>query len=292
MHTIAGIELGGTKIKCAVARLAEGHICHLETSGEIPTSTPAETLNQVFRFFHNKSFRALGVASFGPLNLTTGHITTTPKLPWRNFPLLDHIRSKYPSVPIILDTDVNGAALAELNWGAAQGVRNCVYLTIGTGIGGGAIVEGNLLHGLLHPEMGHLLVRKHPDDPIEGLCPSHGQCLEGLASGPAIEARTQRSGKEIVDSDPSWKIFTHYIAQALANYTLVLAPEKIILGGGVMERAHLFPPLRSEYLSMLNGYLQIPEIIHDIDKYIVPPGLGADSGLYGALALAVRTPAP
>ena len=194
---------------------------------------------------------------------------------------------KYIHVPIFLDTDVNGAALGEATWGSAKDIKNCLYLTIGTGIGGGALVSGKLIHGMLHPEMGHILVKRHPEDKYEGKCPFHKDCLEGLASGPAIEARWGVKGYELPENHMAWDLEAYYIAQGLMNFILTLSPEKIILGGGVMKQKHLFPKIRKNVIELLQGYLHTNQILKDIDNYIVYPELNEEAGLLGALALAL-----
>ena len=183
------------------------------------------------------------------------------------------------------DTDVNGAALGEATWGAAKGLDNCLYMTIGTGIGGGALVSGKLVHGMLHPEMGHILVKRHSEDKYEGKCPFHKDCLEGMAAGPAIEARWGVKGHELPLDHVAWDIEAYYIAQGLVNFILTLSPEKIILGGGVMKQKQLFPKIRKEVINLLKGYVQTKEILENIDNYIVYPELGDNAGLLGAFAL-------
>lgn len=186
---------------------------------------------------------------------------------------------------MFFDTDVNGAALGEATWGAAQGLDNCLYMTIGTGIGGGALVSGKLVHGMLHPEMGHILVKRHSEDKYEGKCPFHKDCLEGMAAGPAIEARWGVKGHELPLDHVAWDIEAYYIAQGLVNFILTLSPEKIILGGGVMKQSQLFPKIRANVIELLKGYVQTKEILENIDNYIVYPKLGDNAGLLGALAL-------
>ena len=191
-------------------------------------------------------------------------------------------------LPIGFDTDVNGAALGELNWGAAKGLSSSLYITVGTGIGAGAVIEGNRVHGLLHPEMGHISVRRHPDDNYQGTCPFHGDCLEGLAAGPAIEKRWGELANTLPVEHQAWEMEAYYLAQALVNYILILSPEKIIMGGGVMKQAHLFPLIRQKVKEMLNGYVSKAEILTHIDHYIVPPLLGDNAGICGGIALAIK----
>jgi fructokinase len=285
---VGGIEAGGTKFICAVGTTSG----ELSEETRIPTRTPAETLAEVIAFFrpHETEIAALGIGSFGPIELRRGspaygRITATPKLAWRDFDIVGAIRRAFP-VPIGFDTDVNAAMLAEAHWGAAQGLETAVYVTVGTGIGGGAIVDGSLLHGLRHPEMGHIHVPHDRDsDPFVGLCPYHGDCLEGLASGPAIEARWGAEPSTLPADHPAFQLEAEYLAFACLNWILTLSPQRIVLGGGVME-AHLFPLLRERTRSLLNGYIDAPELADQIDAYIVPPALGNRSGILGALALA------
>ncbi|MFO7536526.1 MAG: ROK family protein, partial [Chloroflexota bacterium] len=234
---------------------------------------------------------AIGIASFGPLDPhpdspAFGHITTTPKPGWANADLAGPIQRTF-NVPIGFDTDVNGAALSEGRWGAAQGLDTFIYFTIGTGIGGGAMVNGRLLHGLIHPEMGHMrLPHDWETDPYPGRCPFHGDCLEGMASGPAIGDRWGRPGHELPADHPAWALQANYLALALHNLICILSPQRIILGGGVMDQPHLLPLVRRRVQELLNGYVQSPAILEQIDRYIVPPGLGPQAGVLGAIALA------
>jgi fructokinase len=182
---------------------------------------------------------------------------------------------------------VNAAALGEHRWGAAQDVDTMLYLTVGTGIGGGALVHGHLLHGLLHPEMGHIRIPHNwQDDPFKGVCTFHGDCLEGLAAGPAIERRWERRGETLSPEHPAWALEAHYLALGLVSYICTLAPQRIILGGGVMQQDFLFPLIREKVQALLNGYVQVPPILEHISTYIIPPGLGKNAGVLGAIALA------
>ncbi|MGP4079092.1 ROK family protein [Pseudalkalibacillus sp. R45] len=282
------IEAGGTKFVCGIGN-ENGEILEEIT---IPTTTPEETLSQVVEFFKGKEIEALGIGSFGPVDLnpdnpTYGFITTTPKKHWSNADLVGEMK-KHFDVPIGFDTDVNAAALGEMEWGAARGLDSCLYMTVGTGIGVGAISEGRIVHGMLHPEMGHIRVRRHEEDAYEGGCPFHGDCLEGLAAGPAIEARWGQKGIELADKMEVWELEAFYIAQALVNYILVLSPKRLILGGGVMKQKHLFPLVREQVVKLLNGYIQHENILEKIDEYIVAPGLGDHAGLCGGIALAKK----
>lgn len=234
---------------------------------------------------------AMGIGSFGPIDPiqgspTYGYITTTPKPHWSHYNLVGAVKERY-HVPIGFDTDVNGAALSESRWGAAQGLDSCLYITVGTGIGAGAIVGGKLIHGLSHPEMGHLVMRRHPEDTYQGACQFHHDCLEGLAAGPAIVKRWNvQHGSDLPADHPAWDMEAYYLAQALMSYVLILSPEKIIMGGGVMKQEQLFPLITDKLQKLLNGYVQHPSLNNNIASYIVPPGLGDNAGLAGALALA------
>ncbi len=289
---IAAIEAGGTKFNCSVGT-GPGD---LRSSARIPTTTPAETLRGVVAFFEQAvqehgPFAAMGVGSFGPIDLragssTYGFITTTPKPGWTNADLLGPLRERF-GVPMGFDTDVNAAALGEHLWGAGQGMDSLVYITIGTGIGGGALVDGKLVHGMLHPEMGHLLVplpATNAQHPL-GTCPFHENCLEGYICGPAIEKRWGAPAGTFAEDHECWDEFASILASGLVNLITVLSPQRIILGGGVMHQAHLFPKIHREVLRQLNGYLQTDELLRHVAEYIVPPGLGDEAGILGALAL-------
>jgi len=285
----AGIEGGGTKFVVAVGR-ADGKIL-AET--RIPTSTPEETLSRCVDFLQAQEdaigkLAAIGIATFGPLDLQPasanyGHVLPTPKLFWTNADLLAPFRAAF-DVPIAVDTDVNGAALGEWRWGAAQGLDNFLYLAIGTGIGGGVMVNGELVHGLLHPEMGHISLPTTADDVCK--CPFHEDCFEGLASGPAIENRWGEKAENLPAGHPAWEVEASHIARALRSFICTLSPERIILGGGVMSQAHLFPMIYEKTLAELNGYIQSAEILERIDEYIVPVALDGKAGILGAFVLA------
>jgi fructokinase len=284
-----GIEAGGTKFNCIVATGPDDVVHH----ARIPTTSPQETLAQVIAFFRScgVSLRAVGIGSFGPVDPdprspTFGHITSTPKLGWRNTDFVGTIRRAL-NVPVAFDTDVNAAAYGEYVWGAAQGLHTFVYYTIGTGVGGGGMVGGRLMHGLIHPEMGHVfLPHDRARDPYPGCCPYHGDCFEGLASGPAIAGRWGADPQTLPPDHPAWALEADYIALALANTICVLSPQRIILGGGVMEQRFLFPMIRARVQALLNGYIVHEAILTRIDDYIVPPALGAQAGVLGAVALA------
>lgn len=282
---IGAIEAGGTKIICGIGN-EHGEI---EKKINFPTESPEIVFAKIRSFFEEEQLDALGVGTFGPIDVnrssaTYGYITSTPKPGWRDVDVLGELKS-YINVPIGFDTDVNGAALAEALWGSAKGVNSCVYYTIGTGVGVGVYVEGNLVHGLLHPEAGHIPVKRHPQDSFEGLCPYHGDCLEGVAAGPAIERRYGKKGHELSVDHEAWKLEAYYLGQALMSTILLLSPERIILGGGVMHQEQLFPMIREEVKRNLNGYVQHDMLLKHIDQYIIPPGLGDNAGLSGAVAI-------
>lgn len=281
------LEAGGTKMVLSVGNEEN----ELLEQVQIPTEEPEKTIPAMIRWFAEKKIVSLGIGTFGPVDLkqastTYGWIRKTPKPGWSDTPLLPSMQEAL-GVPALIDTDVNAAALAEWQLGAAKGLKSCVYVTIGTGIGAGLVIGGRLVHGLVHPELGHMLLRQEPDDqtPV-GFCPYHQGCLEGLASGPAIEKRWGRKGYELPADHPAWDLEAAYLAQMCVNAVCVLSPEKIILGGGVMQQKHLFPLIRQKTLDLLNGYVQAKEILENIDNYIVEPGLGTKSGAIGALLLA------
>jgi fructokinase len=268
-----GIEAGGTKFVCGV-----GTGPHDIQTSQIETTTPAETTEAAISFLRGRGVAAVGIASFGPVDLAAGRITSTPKAGWRNFDLAGAVRRAL-GIPVAFDTDVDGAALGEARWGAARGVSDFMYLTVGTGIGGGAMVNGALLHGSTHPEMGHIRIpHDRARDPFDGICPFHGDCLEGLASGPAIEARWGRPARELPPDHDAWKLEARYLALGLANWICTLSPKLILIGGGVAEQKQLFPMIRAELAAILNGYLETPRI--------ELPELGARAGVLGALAMA------
>ncbi|NOW90302.1 fructokinase [Clostridium beijerinckii] len=279
------IEAGGTKFVCAVSN----EKLEIIERVSIPTTTPDETMKSVFEFFDKYNLEAIGIGSFGPIDVnkkskTYGYITTTPKLAWANYNFVGIIKDRY-NIQIGWTTDVNAAALGELKKGAAFGLQSCVYLTVGTGVGGGAVINGQLLEGYGHPEMGHILVRMHSNDKYEGACPYHSNCLEGIASGPAIEERWGKKAYELEDNKEVWKIEAFYLAQAVMTYTLILSPERIVLGGGVMKQRQLFPLIRKELEQLMKKYVSMP----NLDEYIVPPALGDNSAIIGCLLLAQKT---
>lgn len=289
MALFGGIEAGGTEFVCAVGSGPDD----LEViEAPIRTSSPEATFEQVVAFFRRyPALEAVGIGSFGPVDLdihspTFGYITTTPKPGWSNTRFAGAIEDAL-GVKVCFETDVNTAALAEHRWGVAQGLDTFIYLTIGTGIGGGGMIGGNLIHGLLHPEMGHILIsHDSARDPYAGKCPYHGDCLEGLASGPAIAERWQEKAENLPPEHPAWELEAHYLALALVNFICTLSPQRVVLGGGVMRQMQLFPLIRQEVRRLLNGYLQAPAITQDNETYIVPPDLGDLAGVLGAIALA------
>ena len=277
------IEAGGTKFNCAIGTGPDD----IRAETRIATTTPAETIRAVIEFFRAQPrVDAFGIGSFGPIDLRTGFITSTPKPGWRNTDLAGTIRRAF-NVPVGFDTDVNAAALGEHAWGAARGLDDFIYVTIGTGIGGGGLVNGKLMHGLMHPEMGHIfLPHDRQADPFPGSCPFHGDCLEGLANGPAMEKRWGQRAETLPPDHPGWKIEARYLALACATWACVLSPQRIILGGGVMAQPHLLPMVQQQAREILNGYIDLPPITERIAEYIVLPQLGSRAGVLGAIALA------
>ncbi len=276
-----GIEAGGTKFICAVSE--DGMIVERVS---IPTTTPEETLKKVFGFFDQFDLEAMGIGSFGPIGIdkntdSYGYVLATPKKGWADYDFLGSIKKRY-DIPVAWTTDVNAAAYGELLKGAAHGKKSCIYLTVGTGIGAGVVIDGQIFSGIAHPEMGHIWVKRHPEDTYEGKCPYHKDCLEGLAAGPSIEARTGIKGQDLPQDHPIWDMQAFYIAQALVNYTLTLAPEKIILGGGVMNQDHLLQKIRQQFVELMGGYMETPQV----SDYIVRWGLPNESGIIGSLLLA------
>jgi fructokinase len=289
---VGGIEAGGTKFVCAVGTGPND----VRAEARFPTTTPEETIGSAVAFFREQEERygppaAIGIGSFGPLDPkpnspTYGFITSTPKPHWANIDLAGAIRREL-GAPVGFDTDVNVAGLGEYRWGAAQGLTNFIYLTIGTGVGGGVLINGVPVHGLVHPELGHIpLPHDWAADPYKGHCPFHGDCLEGMAAGPAIGERWGRPAVELEPGHPAWELESHYLALALQSFICTLSPERVILGGGVMEQPQLFPLVRWRVQEYLNGYVQSTAILFDIERYIVPPALGNRAGVLGAFAQA------
>ena len=293
MTLYGGIEAGGTKFVCVIAGGPED----IRAEIRFPTSSPEETLGQAIAFFKEyariEPLVSIGIASFGPLDFdpsspTFGFISATPKLGWAHTHI-GRIIGDALHLPVVVDTDVNGAALSEYLWGAAQNMDPFVYLTIGTGIGGGGIFNGSRMHGLLHPEMGHILIPHDKNvDPFEGICPFHGDCLEGLASGPAILKRWGKPAEALPPDHPAWDLEARYLGLALANLVLTLSPQVIVLGGGVMQVPGLLPKVRQNLIHYLNGYVQSRKVLEDIDQFVVAPKLGGRAGVLGAVALAMQ----
>ncbi len=274
MTVLGGIEAGGSKWECAVGTGPDD----LRAVWTIRTTMPAETIGEAVAFFEREGpVDALGIGSFGPVDLAGGVITTTPKPGWAHTDVAGEIGRRL-GVPLAFDTDVNAAALGEHRWGALQGLDVCCYLTVGTGIGAGVLVGGTPVHGLQHPEVGHVRIpHDRDDDPFPGVCPFHGDCWEGLASGPALEARWGRPPEELEDDAP-WALEARYLALGLLALTAVVSPQRIVLGGGVMNRDGLLELVQRQLDQLVNGYVAVPEL--------VPPALGARAGVLGALALA------
>lgn len=287
MRLYGALEAGGTKMVAAVFD-ENGEVVDREV---FPTRTPGETMPELTGYFKRFPLAALGVASFGPVDLnrkspTYGCITATPKLAWRNYPILSDFRDAL-GVPAGFDTDVNAAAIAEAALGAGRGLENVLYVTVGTGVGGGLVINGKPVHGLIHSEIGHIRVQVSPGDPMPGgNCPYHGPCLEGMAAGPAIEKRWGVPARELPPEHPAWALESDYLAQLCATAMFTFSPERIILGGGVMQQEFLFPLIREKTLKLLNGYLCHPAVDNGLADYIVAPGLGTASGITGAYLLA------
>ncbi len=291
MKYYGAVEAGGTKFVCSI--LADPD--HYFEEVRFPTTTPQETLERTVAFFREQqktyALEAIGVSCFGPVDLnqespTYGYITTTPKPNWQ-YTEVAGVLQRELNLPIGFDTDVNGAALAEYTWGNSKKASSLVYYTVGTGVGAGVIINGMPVHGLVHPEAGHILIRQDYEiDPYPGHCPYHSNCLEGLCCGPAIQDRLGIPAQNLPQDHPFWKVLANYLAQACVAQVCQISPEKIVLGGGVMEQLQLFPMIRAEVVRLLNGYIQHPMILNNIDEYITPPVLGNRAGACGAMALA------
>lgn len=282
---IGALEAGGTKMVCAIGD-EDGKIIKRSV---FPTQTPDITMPMLIDFFAKEDLDALGIGCFGPIDPNKnssfyGYITSTPKLAWRYYNIVKAFNDAL-NIPIGFDTDVNAAALGETAWGALKDCEVGMYITIGTGIGIGVCIHGKPLHGLMHPEAGHILLRKLENDTYKGNCPYHSDCFEGLAAGPAIEGRWGKKGYDLKDVPEVWDMEAHYIAQALADYILCYSPNRIVLGGGVMHQEQLFTLIRERVPGYLGGYINSDLINKKIDDYIVPTGLGDDSGIKGALRL-------
>jgi fructokinase len=287
-----GIEGGGTKFICIVGRGPD----EIVAETRFPTTTPQETLQRVSAFFRSyissNRLKSIGLGSFGPVDVdpvstTFGYITTTPKLDWGNTDILGILKREL-NLPMAIDMDVAAAALGEYRWGANQGLDPSLYLTVGTGIGGGFILDGKPLRGLVSLEMGHVYLPHDPViDPFSGACPYHSDCFEGLASGPAIQSRFHQPAESLPDDHPFWELEAGYIATALANYIFTFPPKRIVVGGGVMHRVFLYNKIQTKLSTLLNNYLNHPTLTGRLDEYVVPPALGYRSGVLGAIALAM-----
>ena len=291
-QVFAGIEAGGTKWVCMIAN----HPGEIRATVRFQTGEPEGTIDSAIEFIKSnvnnpEDLGGLGIGSFGPLDLnrdsiTYGYLTTTPKPGWAHTDLISPFGEQF-NLPVGIDTDVNAAALGEYRWGAGQGLSDFIYLTVGTGIGGAAIANHELIHGMVHPEMGHIFVPHDTErDPFTGVCPYHGDCLEGLATGPAIQARWGQPAENLPPDHPAWQLEAHYLGLGIANLIVTLSPQRVILGGGVMDQAQLFPLIREEVCKLLGGYISAPEIMEANEDYIVPPVLGSQAGVLGAVALA------
>jgi fructokinase len=283
-----GIETGGSKWECAIGSGPDD----LRATETIPTSTPEATIGRAVAFFEREGpVDAIGIGSFGPIDQklsspTWGHITTTPKPGWAHTDVGQEIRRRL-SVPVAFDTDVNAAALGEHRWGACQGLDTFCYITVGTGIGGGGMAGGKLLHGLLHPEFGHMRIPHDLDaDPFPGVCPYHGDCWEGLASGRAIEARWGQPAASLDGDLAVWELEARYLALGLMSVMCVLSPERIVIGGGVAHHDGLLHLVQRDVRALMNGYLESAALGDEIGEYITLPGLGSRAGVLGAIALA------
>jgi fructokinase len=288
-----GIEAGGTKFVCMVATDPK----HVIEEKRFPTTRPDETIRQANLFFapyaQRGELEAVGIASFGPVDLnpvspTYGYITSTPKIDW-NYVDLHGLVAKALDLPAAFDTDVNAAAFGEHYWTAANnGLDPFVYVTVGTGIGVGVLANGRPLHGLVHTEAGHFVIpHDRQKDPFPGICPYHGDCLEGLASGPAMNHRWGQNAETLPDAHPAWELEAEYIALALINLIYAYSPQRIVLGGGVSQHAGLHEAVRRKVQQGLHGYIQSPILLNAMDEYIVPPSLGNRSGVLGAIAMAI-----
>ena len=287
---IGALEAGGTKVVCSIGD-QQGNVLQ---RASFPTQLPGETIRQIVDFVGRFGVKALGIGSFGPLDLkpsspTYGCIMRSPKKEWSGYPLLYELRSAL-NVPCAIDTDVNAAALAESVLGAGRGLKSLLYVTVGTGIGGGLILGGKLVHGMVHPELGHMLMRPMKSDTMpDGVCPFHRGCLEGLASGPAIEKRWGLSPRLMMPDHPAWTLEAEYLAQMCVNAIFTVSPEIIVLGGGVMQQQHLFPRIRERVVTLLGGYVASEKVTPErISGYIVPPALGVNAGVAGALLLGAQ----
>lgn len=278
---IGALEAGGTKMVCAIGN-EKGEI---SDSIILPTETPEKTMPKMISYYREAGIERLGIGCFGPLDLEKKTITTTPKLAWRDYPIGD-VFEKSLHVPVSIDTDVNAAMLGEVKFGQAKGIKSGVYMTVGTGVGMGIFSDGKLIHGMLHPEAGHMLIARKEEDEAKSVCPYHDNCVEGLASGPAIESRYGKKAYDLPENHIAWELEADYMSQAIANLVLIVSPEIIILGGGVMKQRQLYPMIRNKVQQLLNGYVRADKL-RKMDCYIVEPSLGDKQGVMGAISLAV-----
>ena len=282
------LEAGGTKMVCAIGDETGKILDRIS----IPTREPENTMPAMIEYFKGKNICALGIGCFGPVDLdlnspTYGSITTTPTLAWRGYNIVNAFKEAL-GVPVGFDTDVNGSALGEATWGCTRELKNSIYITVGTGVGVGVIVDGKPYHGMIHPEGGHIFLARHPNDPMHrGVCPYHELCLEGLASGPAIQKRWGKPGVELADRSEVWELEAYYLAQAICSYIMVLSPERIIVGGGVAHQEQMMPLIRKGVQAQMGGYIQ-GKGMADLDSYIVLPSLNDNQGILGALKLAME----
>ena len=284
---IGALEAGGTKMVCAIGN-EKGEILKRQV---FPTVSPKETMPQMIEFFKQEKIEALGIGCFGPISPNKekedyGYITSTTKLAWQHYNIVGDFKEAL-GCPIGFDTDVNAAALGEATYGATKGLKNSIYITIGTGVGVGVLAEGKLLHGMMHPEAGHILLHRHPEDTYEGWCPFHKDCMEGLAAGPSLEKRWGSKGDTLTDRPEVWEIESYYIAQACVNYCMTLSTERIVLGGGVMKQPVLLPLVRKKFTELIAGYICTDEV-KDIENYIVAPSLNDNQGVMGCISLALQ----
>lgn len=282
---LGSLEAGGTKMVCAVGD-SDGTIYEQIS---IPTTTPEDTMPHIIDYFKKKEIAALGIACFGPVDVnpdseTYGTILDTPKLPWRQYPILKVMQDAL-KLPMGLDTDVNGSCLGEVTYGTAKGLDSVIYITVGTGIGVGIVLDGRLVHGMLHPEAGHILIAPEAGEEGHCICPYHSHCLEGLAAGPSIEKRWGAKAVELTERSEVWELESQYLAQAIVNLILTVSPKRIILGGGVMHQEQLFPLIRKKVPKLMNGYIRTPQM-QNMDTYIVPASLQDNQGIMGGIRLA------
>ena len=282
---LGAVETGGTKIVCAVGDI-DGNITERMT---MPTDVPDVSVPKVIDFFRDKDIDAVGIGAFGPIDVIPGspgygHIRKCERMGWSGYDLLGTICREL-GVPGDMDTDVNTACLGEYTFGAGKGADILLYITVGTGIGVGITIGGKPLHGMMHPEGGHVAAIRHPDDDFKGTCPFHGDCIEGLACGPAIKGRWGEEGRELEDQPEVWEMESHYLAQLVRNCMMTVAPNRIVMGGGVMQQTRLFPLIRKKVADQVNGYMDCPET-SDMERYIVPSALGGDQALLGGFVLA------